>query len=347
MDIAQKFLAFIVVLGVLVIFHELGHFVVARWFGVKVLRFSVGFGRVIWARPFGRDATEWALSAIPLGGYVKMCDEREGPVAPADLGRAFNRQSVWKRIAIVAAGPIANLLLAVVLFAGTFVAGIPGQRAILAAPAAGTPAATAGVREGDLVQAADGTPVGSWQDLRWRMLRASGGSAVALEVERPDGARAIRVISIEGLTGTDWEAQFHAAARPQGGLRSAGGRRSRCRQAGATCGNPARRPDPRDRRCRGRIAGGRRGGDERAPRRSDHGGDHARRASGRDDADARRGRPGRAQDRNRRAQTQDRSGRRRATRRDRALRRRRSARAGRAQDVGTLGVHAEDARAAS
>jgi regulator of sigma E protease len=208
MDIAQKFLAFVVVLGVLVVFHELGHFIVARWFGVKVLRFSVGFGRVVWSRPFGRDRTEWAVSAIPLGGYVKMCDEREGPVAPADLDRAFNRQPVWKRIAIVAAGPIANLLLAVALFAGTYVAGIPGQRAVLAAPPSNTPAAAAGVRAGDLVKTADGAPVGSWQDLRWRMLRASGGSEVALEVERPDGGRAVRIIPIADLTGADWERNF-------------------------------------------------------------------------------------------------------------------------------------------
>jgi hypothetical protein len=114
----QKLLAFIVTLGVLVVFHELGHYLVARLAGVKVLRFSVGFGRIVWSRRFGPDGTEWALSAIPLGGYVKMVEEREGEVAPADLPRAFNRQSVWRRIAIVAAGPIANLLLAVLLFAG-------------------------------------------------------------------------------------------------------------------------------------------------------------------------------------------------------------------------------------
>ena len=95
-----------------------------------MLRFSVGFGRVVWSRRFGPDRTEWALSAIPLGGYVKMVDEREGDVAPADLPRAFNRQGVGKRIAIVAAGPIANLLLAVLLFAGTYVAGVPGQQRV-------------------------------------------------------------------------------------------------------------------------------------------------------------------------------------------------------------------------
>ena len=137
MDILQKLLAFLVVLGVLVVFHELGHFWVARLVGVKVLRFSVGFGRVVWSRRFGPDRTEWALSAVPLGGYVKMADEREGDVAPADLPRAFNRQSVGKRIAIVAAGPIANLVLAVLLFAGTYVVGVPGQRRAARVPAGG------------------------------------------------------------------------------------------------------------------------------------------------------------------------------------------------------------------
>src|SRR4029077_20523839 len=132
MDALTKLVAFLVVLGILVVFHELGHYMVARWCKVKVLRFSIGFGRVMWARRFGPDRTEWAVSAIPLGGYVKMLDEREGEVSLPDLPRAFNRQSVWKRIAIVAAGPIANLLLAVLLFAGTYVAGIPGQRAPLA-----------------------------------------------------------------------------------------------------------------------------------------------------------------------------------------------------------------------
>ena len=133
-DTVYKIVAFAITLGVLVVFHELGHYAIARLAGVKVLRFSVGFGRLVWSRRFGRDQTEWALSAIPLGGYVKMADEREGHVDAADLSRAFNRQSVWRRIAIVAAGPLANLLLAVLLFAGTFVAGVPGQRALLAEP---------------------------------------------------------------------------------------------------------------------------------------------------------------------------------------------------------------------
>lgn len=208
-EITYKVLGFLVTLGVLVVFHELGHYVVARWCGVKVLRFSVGFGRVIAMRRFGRDQTEWALSAIPLGGYVKMADERETDVAPADRARAFNRQSVWKRIAIVAAGPLANLLLAVLLFAATFMAGIPGQRALLAEPMPGTAAATAGIRGGDLVVGIDGEAVASWQDLRWRLTKAQGRATVALAVEAggPNaGERPVqRVLSIAALTAADWE----------------------------------------------------------------------------------------------------------------------------------------------
>src|SRR5687768_18365796 len=99
MDVALKVASFFLVLGVLVVFHELGHYLVARWCNVKVLRFSVGFGRVLWSRRYGADRTEFAVSAIPLGGYVKMADEREGDLAPADVSRAFNRASVGARIA--------------------------------------------------------------------------------------------------------------------------------------------------------------------------------------------------------------------------------------------------------
>ena len=206
-DTLYKIVAFAITLGVLVVFHELGHYVVARLAGVKVLRFSVGFGRIVWARRVGRDATEWALSAIPLGGYVKMVDEREGDVALADLPRAFNRQSVLRRIAIVAAGPLANLLLAVLLFAGTFVAGVPGQRALLAEPPAATPAAAADVRAGDRVVGVDGEPVGSWQELRWRILRAQGGDSVALSLVRDNLEKepVTRELSLAGMGTDDWE----------------------------------------------------------------------------------------------------------------------------------------------
>jgi regulator of sigma E protease len=203
-----KIFAFAITLGVLVVFHELGHYVVARLAGVKVLRFSVGFGRLVWSRRFGRDQTEWALSAIPLGGYVKMADEREGQVDRADLPRAFNRQSVWRRIAIVAAGPFANLLLAVVLFAGTYAAGIPGQHALLAEPPPSTAAAAADIRAGDRVVAVDGEPVGSWQELRWRIVRAQGSEAVDVSVARDNVPRepVVRRLSLAGLDTEDWEA---------------------------------------------------------------------------------------------------------------------------------------------
>ena len=123
MNLFEYLIPFAIALGVLIVFHELGHYLVARLCGVKVLRFSVGFGKPLFARRFGADGTEWALAAFPLGGYVKMLDEREGEVAPEEAHRAFNRQRVGKRFAIVAAGPLANLLLAVVLYWGLFVHG--------------------------------------------------------------------------------------------------------------------------------------------------------------------------------------------------------------------------------
>jgi len=215
MDPVTKLLAFLVVLGVLVVFHELGHYLVARWCGVKVVRFSVGFGRVVASRRLGRDGTEWALSALPLGGYVKFADEREGDVAAADLPRSFNRQSVWKRIVIVAAGPVANLLLAVLLYAGTFVVGIPGLRPSLAEPPPGSAASAAGMREGDVVLAVDGEPVQSWQDLRWHLLRAQGRDAVTLAVAgrdaRPDDAAFQRLLALDGVKPADWEGDVSGA----------------------------------------------------------------------------------------------------------------------------------------
>src|SRR6266540_3736157 len=193
LDILQKIVAFLFVLGVLVVFHELGHYVVARLAGVKVLRFSIGFGRIIWSRRVGPDRTEWAVSAIPLGGYVKMVDEREGDVAPADRPRAFNRQSVWRRIAIVAAGPIANLLLAVLLFAGTYIVGIPGQVALLAEPPADTPAAAAGLHHGDVVVALDGSPVNSPADVATKT-NARPGEPLTFTIERDGVARDVEIV---------------------------------------------------------------------------------------------------------------------------------------------------------
>ena len=175
MGLLQTILAFGVVIGVLVTIHEFGHYLVARWCGVKVLRFSVGMGKVIWSRRIGPDQTEWALSALPLGGYVKMLDKRDedaGPIAPEDAPREFTAQPVGKRIAIVAAGPIANFLLAIVILAGLYMHGLPEPVARVAVEQ-GSIAASAGLKDGDLVTTVNGEPVESWGEMRWALLQAA------------------------------------------------------------------------------------------------------------------------------------------------------------------------------
>jgi regulator of sigma E protease len=171
-------LAFLLTLGVLIVVHEWGHYRVARAFGVRVLRFSVGFGRVIWRRQKSADSTEFVVSALPLGGYVRMLDEREGPVAPQHLSQAFNRKPLHARAAIVAAGPAANLILAALLYAAAHWIGIDEPKAVLSAPPAGSLADRAGLRAGDWVQAwspdgAQWNDVRSLPDLRWRVTQAA------------------------------------------------------------------------------------------------------------------------------------------------------------------------------
>jgi regulator of sigma E protease len=184
--------AFLVTLGVLIVIHEFGHYWVARKCGVRVLRFSIGFGRPLWKRVYGADRTEWVIAAIPLGGYVRMLDERDPdtpPAALADLSRAFNRQPVAKRIAIVLAGPVANLLLAAGVYWVLNVSGTLEPRAVLAAPAAGTIAARAGIAAGDEVVAVDGRAVRAYGELRWKVLeRAVDRDGIELTVRRVGGA---------------------------------------------------------------------------------------------------------------------------------------------------------------
>jgi regulator of sigma E protease len=170
-------LAFLVTLAILVVVHEYGHYRVAVACGVKVLRFSVGFGRVLWRRQSGPDATEFVVSALPLGGYVRMLDEREAPVPADELHRAFNRQPLARRAAIVIAGPAANLLLAVLLFAAAQWLGTEEPRAVISAPLPASVAEQAGLRSGDWVRAVsrDGsqwTDVRSMNDLRWQITQA-------------------------------------------------------------------------------------------------------------------------------------------------------------------------------
>ena len=167
-------LAFLLTLGVLIVVHEYGHYRVAVACGVKVLRFSIGFGRVIWRHQKSPDHTEFVLSALPLGGYVRMLDEREAPVPVAERGQAFNRKPLWQRSAIVAAGPVANLLLAVLLYAASHWIGVDEPKAVLSAPTPGSLAERSGMRSGDWVrswQDADGQwlPVSSINDLRWQV----------------------------------------------------------------------------------------------------------------------------------------------------------------------------------
>ena len=193
MTLLTTILAFLLTLGVLVVIHEYGHYWVAKKSGVKVLRFSIGFGRPLarWVR--GPDRTEWVLSALPLGGYVRMLDERDPeclPIAAADLPRAFNRQPVSKRIAIVLAGPVANLLLAVAVYWFLSVVGVFEPAAVVGTPPQATAAARAGLLAGDTVVGVDGNPVRSWNELRWLLLqRAVSTEPIEIEVEGSDAGR--------------------------------------------------------------------------------------------------------------------------------------------------------------
>ncbi len=173
MSLLHTIVAFIIALGLLIVVHEYGHYLIARLCGVKVLRFSVGFGRSLFVKRIGRDQTEWVIAAIPFGGYVKMLDEREGPVQAHEAERAFNRQSVWRRLAIVVAGPVANFLFAIAVYAALFMYGLPEARPVLGAPPEGSAAATAGLRPGDTVRAVAGEPITTWQELRWRVLQSA------------------------------------------------------------------------------------------------------------------------------------------------------------------------------
>ncbi len=206
-------LAFIVTIGILVTIHEFGHFQVARWCNVKVLKFSIGFGKPLWQKTAGKDKTEFVLAAIPLGGFVKMLDENElkseaelNPntnlvqYSEADLKRAFNRQSVWERIAIVLAGPAANLLLAIVLYWGLFMLGITGVKPMIGAVAEGGLAAQASLKSGEVIQKIDGVAVKSWQEARWQLLKQSLEKQ-SVEIEATNSSKELiqHSLSFEGL----------------------------------------------------------------------------------------------------------------------------------------------------
>jgi len=202
-------LAFVGAIALLVVFHEFGHYWVARRCGVKVLRFSIGFGRVVYSRRFSGNDTEWVVSAIPLGGYVKMVDEREGEVAAKDLPYAFNRKPVLQRMAIVAAGPIANFLLAIMLYWVLFIHGLPGLKPVLGDVPPGTPAAIAHMQPGETIVSINGEAVPSWQELRWRLLElALRQDAVPVEGRTAQGELVTHDLDLSVLEAKDMDGEF-------------------------------------------------------------------------------------------------------------------------------------------
>ena len=190
MSVAWHLLAFIVAVCLLVTVHEFGHFWVARRLGFKVLRFSVGFGKTLWSRVGGADRTEYIIAAVPLGGYVKMLDEREGPVAPEELPRAFNRRPHWQRIAVLLAGPAFNIIFAVLLLTGILLmSGIAQVRPVLGDIEANTIAGRGGLHAGDEIVAINAHAVKSQRDVLLDLLDAvSDSAAITMAVRGQDGA---------------------------------------------------------------------------------------------------------------------------------------------------------------
>lgn len=187
-------LALIVTLGVLITVHEFGHFWVARRLGVKVLRFSIGFGKPLWRRR-GQDDVEYVIAALPLGGYVKMLDEREGDVPADQLHRAFNRQPVGSRIAIVLAGPLFNFVFAIFAYACMFIIGVPGVKPVMDAPVAGSLAEAGGFRKGDLIIAVDKEPTPALGAVMLALVdRTMAEERIEVEVRDIDGRTRIRTL---------------------------------------------------------------------------------------------------------------------------------------------------------
>lgn len=209
MNLLFTLAAFAVTLGILIVVHEYGHYIVARWCGVRVLRFSVGFGKPLISKKFAPDGTEWVLAAFPLGGYVKMLDEREGPVAPADMPYAFNSQSIYRRSAIVLAGPVANLILAVLLYWFLFVYGVPGIKPVLGEAPFATPAAAASLHRGDTITRIGNEPAVTWQDVSWILLQhAVQKSVVEIETRNERGEIATHQLDMSGLSSDELDNDF-------------------------------------------------------------------------------------------------------------------------------------------
>lgn len=200
MSVLSSILWFILAIGVLVTVHEFGHFWVARRVGVKVLRFSVGFGRTLWSKRAGADQTEYVIAAIPLGGYVKMLDENEGEVAEHERHRAFNRQPLWKRIAIVVAGPIFNFLFAIFAYWLTFVIGIGGLKPIIGQVDPDGIAAAAGLGAEQRIVAVDGRDTRTWQSVAESIIGATlRDGTLILEIAEPGAGSRTVTLDLQGL----------------------------------------------------------------------------------------------------------------------------------------------------
>ncbi|MEO5572974.1 MAG: RIP metalloprotease RseP [Gammaproteobacteria bacterium] len=194
--------SFVVTLGILVTIHEFGHYWVARKLGVKVLRFSVGFGKPLWTRRAGPDNIEYVLAALPLGGYVKMLDENEGPVAAEELPRAFNRQSVPKRFAIVFAGPLFNFLFAILAYTMIFVVGVQGIKPLVGEVVAGSIAQTAGLKDGDEIVSVDGKATPTWEIAMFSLIgKVLDHDAVELTVRDAHSKSHNLTLSLNGTAG--------------------------------------------------------------------------------------------------------------------------------------------------
>ncbi len=187
--------AFVLAIGILVAVHEYGHYLIARLIGVKVLRFSIGFGRPIWLRRWGADQTEYCVSAVPLGGYVKLLDEREGNVDSVDLPRAFNRQPIPKRIAVLVAGPMMNFVFAVFAYWAMFVIGVPGAQPIIGDVTEASIAANAGLAEGDRIVQVGEQPVATWEGAILAILDSilADGDMPMQVVDQQDDRRTVRL----------------------------------------------------------------------------------------------------------------------------------------------------------
>ena len=191
---------FVIALGLLITFHEYGHYWMARRMGVKVLRFSIGFGKPLWSVRKGPDQTEYALAAIPLGGYVRMLDEREGEVAPQERHRAFNNQSLGARAAIVTAGPLANFLFAIVAYWLIFVLGVTGLKPVVGEVAPGSPAEAAGFEYGETIVAVGDEPTPTWRHVALAIINSTlDQHAVAVTVESVTGQQRLRRLDISSV----------------------------------------------------------------------------------------------------------------------------------------------------